>query len=568
MARKSRVTAPTANHECNKTPYRAAVYLRLSDEDREDMEQNSIGNQKKIALNYLKSHSDISLVEIYADNGFSGMSYDRPDFFRMKGDIEQGKVNCVIVKDISRFGREFILTGEYVEKFFPEHGVRLICINDGYDSIDENSDVSALIMPFKMIMNDNYSRDISKKIRTSIAAKINAGEFLPASGSVPYGYIRNPDEKTYDIDEESGDIVREIFMMRALGMSFSSIARTLNEKNIPSPGKLRLIRGLTTAEKYRDALWIRGTVRKITCDRVYIGERIHGKLKSDKIKGKKERRDENEWMVVENAHPSIVPRELFEKVQDVNRDELEKRSQFKTRTDPGADHRELLRGKIFCADCGRDMTGMKRCAKVGTQTPSGIYYDCREYKYSSGMRCGCHYISQETVMKVLTELLNSQVALSVDVEKLAYQLERIPKVKGHNDLLKQKLATVSSKKRNIESKIEQLIVDLTERIIDREEYEYIKGHYEIQLDGLRTEENRILSDLDKVRSLTAETERWVKAVKKYHRLPEIDRPLLDILVDKIMVHSDRSIEIILNYADPFRPITDYLSEIEAIDNAV
>ena len=414
MARKSRVTAPTANHESNKAPYRAAVYLRLSDEDREDMEQNSIGNQKKIALNYLKSHPDISLVEIYADNGFSGMSYDRPDFFRMKGDIEQGKVNCVIVKDISRFGREFILTGEYVEKFFPEHGVRLICINDGYDSIDENSDVSALIMPFKMIMNDNYARDISKKIRTSIAAKMNAGEFLPASGSVPYGYIRNPDEKTYDIDEESGDIVKEIFMMRALGMSFSSIARTLNERDIPSPGKLRLMRGLTTAEKYRDALWIRGTVRKITCDRAYIGERIHGKLKSDKIKGKKERRDEDEWLVVENAHPSIVPRELFEKVQDVNRDELEKRSQFKTRTDPGADYRELLRSKIFCADCGGEMTGIKRCAKVGAKTPSGVYYDCREYKNSSGIRCGCHYISQETVMKVLTELLNSQVALSVD----------------------------------------------------------------------------------------------------------------------------------------------------------
>ena len=144
----------------------------------------------------------------------------------------------------------------------------------------------------------------------------------------------------------------------------------------------------------------------------------------------------------------------------------------------------------------------------------------------------------------------------------------IPKVKGHNDLLKQKLAAVSSKKRNIESKIEQLIVDLAERLIDREEYEYIKSHYEIQLDGFRAEENRILSDLDKVRSVTSETERWVKALKKYHRLSEIDRPLLDMLVNKILVHSDRNIEIILNYADPFCPITDYLNEIEAIDNAV
>ena len=249
MARKSRYTDPVQADVPEQAAYQAAQYGRLSVEDGDDIERNSIGNQRKITAHYAMGRDDIVIVEHYFDNGYSGMNYDRPDFQRMMEDVERGKINCIIVKDISRFGREFVSTSEYVERILPNMGVRLICINDGYDSIREEADTDLLMLPLKMVMNDSYVRDISRKIRSGISAKMNSGEFLPAAGSIPYGYLRNVKENTYDIDSEAADVVKRIFTMRADGRAFNEIARTLNADGVPSPGRLRYERGLTVASQ-------------------------------------------------------------------------------------------------------------------------------------------------------------------------------------------------------------------------------------------------------------------------------------------------------------------------------
>ena len=542
----------------------AGEYGRLSVEDGDDIEQNSIGNQQKIILHYLEEHPEIKLVDTYYDNGYTGMNYERPGFIRMFKDLKSGRINCVIVKDISRLGRHFVMTSEFVERTFPEMGVRLICINDSYDSMDGNADASALTMPLKMVMNDYYVKDISNKIRSSISAKMTGGEFIPAAGSIPYGYVRNAEFTTYDIDPEPAEVVKKIYQLRAGGESFNAIARILNEKNIPSPGKLRLLRGITKAKKYENALWIRGTIRKICSDQVYIGNRIHGKVKRDKVGLEKKRRNEEEWQVIENAHPAIISVPLYEKVQQINKEELQRRGKFEHRAECGNDYRDLFRGMVFCAECQSPMGAGKGCARPNAKTPSRIFYDCNGYRYSAHAQCSSHYVRQETLMQAVTDTLNQQIQVAVDVEQLADRLKRMPKVILYQNDAESHYASVSAKRKNMEAKMEQLLIDLTQKVIDRREYDYMKKQYAKKYEELLQEETKALSDIRAKDAALSVTEKWLDAIKKYQKIPSIDRGLLELLVARIEISEDRTIKIILNYEDPYQPILEFLQRIEVV----
>lgn len=536
-------------------------------EDGDDIEQNSIGNQKKIGLHYLTEHPDIRFVDTYADHGYTGMNFKRPDFARMLEDLKSGRINCVIIKDISRLGRHFVLTSEYVERIFPGIGVRLISINDGYDSMDEHSDASALTLPLKMVMNDYYVKDISKKIRSGISAKMSSGTYLPSSSSVPYGYLRNPEAVTYDIDQEAADVVRRIFEMRAEGMGFNTIARVLNKEGIPCPGRLRYLRGIMKSEVYKDAGWLRGTVRKITQDSVYIGNRVHGKVKRDKIGMEKRRRGMEEWNIIENAHTPIISKELFDRVQEVNREELEKRGSFKERIGPDADYREILRKKVYCAECGSLMTAVKGCARPNAKTPSRIFYDCNVYRDSGHTRCSSHYIRQETIINAITNLLNQQVQIGVDMERLIEDVKRMPGVLSYQENVGQQHEDITKKRKKMELKMEQLLVDLTERLIDKGEYDYIKGRYQEQYEQLLEEEAKVGADKANLGTALQAAQKWIERLKEYQKIPSIDRRVIDLLVDSIYVNHKKQIKINLTYADPYQLLMDYLDKVGEVKHA-
>lgn len=566
MARKSRVEQNAVKIPINTKGFLAGLYQRLS-VDGDDIEQNSIGNQKKIGLHYLTEHPDIRFVDTYADHGYTGMNFKRPDFARMLKDLESGRINCVIVKDISRLGRHFVLTSEYVERIFPRMGVRLISINDAYDSMDEHSDVSALTMPLKLVMNDYYVKDISKKIRSGISAKMGNGTFLPSSGSVPYGYLRNPETVTYDIDQEAAVVVRRIFEMRSEGMKFNAIAKVLNKEGIPCPGKLRFLRGMTKSEIYQEAEWLRGTVRKITNDTVYIGNRVHGKIKRDKVGMKKRRRSAEEWNVIENAHTPIVSKELFDRVQEVNQKELEQLKSFKKRVGPSTDYRGILQGKVFCAECGSRMTAGKGCARPNAKTPSRIYYDCNGYKNSGHIKCGSHYIRQETIMDAVINLLNQQVKIGVDMARLIEDVKRMPRVLSYQENVGQRHASISAKRKNMELKMDRLLVDLTERLIDKTEYDYIKGKYQEQYEQLLEEETRAGADKASLDTALQTAQKWIECLNEYQKIPSVDRRVMDLLVDSIYVSREKQIKINLTYADPYQLLMDYLDKVEEVKHA-
>lgn len=563
MARKSRINVLNDVAVKEKVVL-AGEYGRLSVEDGDDIEQNSIGNQQKIVLHYLEEHPEIKLVDTYYDNGCTGMNYNRPGFLRMLRDLKSGRINCVIVKDISRLGRHFVMTSEFVEQTFPEMGVRLICINDSYDSNDFNADSSALTLPLKMVMNDYYVKDISNKIRSSISAKMESGEYIPSASSIPYGYIRNSELATYDIDLDTAEVVKEIYRLRAEGVSFTKIACVLNEKNIPSPGKIRFLRGLTKAEKYENAVWCRKTVSKICSDQVYIGNRVHRTVKRDKVGLDKKRRKEDEWKVIANAHPAIISNEVYEKVQEINLDELQRRKGFEQRIGFDEDYRELFRGKVFCGDCHSVMSARKGCARRNAKTPSRIYYECNNFIESSRTQCANHYVRQETLLKAVADTLNQQVKIAVDIEQLVEKLNNMPKVISYQNAKKDRYQSVFIQRKNMEAKIEQLLVDLTQGIIDRDEYSYMKKQYSKKYNDLLQEETQALSDMREKNAALSVTGKWLETIRKYQKLPVIDKALMDLLVERIEVSKDKTIKIILNYKDPYQPVMEFMNRIEVL----
>lgn len=569
MARKSRFIADV-REEKKSAVLLAGIYTRLSIEDEDDEEQNSIGNQKKIVLDYLKDKTDVVAAEYYVDNGYTGMNFNRPDFQRMLNDLRTGKINCVIVKDISRLGRHFVMTGELVEKIFPMMGVRLICINDDYDSADEKCDSAALLMPFKMVMNDSYVKDISKKIRSSISAKMNSGEYLPSASSIPYGYIRNPEKNTFDVDEETAPVVVRIFEMRASGMALNTIAKTLNEEGVLCPGKLRYVRGITKAAKYENALWIHGTLRKILMDQVYIGNRVHGRIKRDKLGMDKTRRSTEEWQVIENAHPAIVSNELYERVQKAMNQAVAKQKAYKKQDAPETDYREVFREKVYCGDCG---SMMRACKGLGRANENGerkafLYYDCGKFLDSGRAVCKAHYIRQEEIMDALKNALNTQLCAAIDFEAFVKEVRSMPKVVHYESSVKNQLTGVQSKRRNIEQRLEQLIVDLTDGLIDKQEYTYAKKRYHQELERILEEENKLFTSSKRFENIVTSSERWLQMLKEYQSIPNIDRTAVGFLVRRICVFQNRRIELILNYEDPFRLVAEYLNQIpEVMENA-
>ncbi len=569
MPRKSRYNSVRCENiiESSAT-YEAGLYIRLSSENGDYEEYNSIGNQKKIGLDYVKDRADVHLRKIYVDNGYSGMTFNRPDFLEMMKDIDTGLINCIIVKDISRLGRHFIRTSEYVDKIFPYKGVRLICINDNFDSMNEQADTSLLLLPFKMVMNDSYVHDISRKIRSSITTHMKNGDFLPPAGSVPYGYIRNPQTNTYDIDTETFEVVIRIFEMRAKGMKYNTIAKALNMDGIPSPGKIRFLRQVTVNPKYERAEWNRKTVKHICNDLTYVGSRVHGKVKRDKVGEVKKRRDESEWMIIPDAHVPIISDELFEKVQIVNQQELKTEADKIKRPDVEDDMRDLLRGKVICGDCKAVMTAMKGIPRANSRLPSFIFYNCGEYLNSQHRRCCNHYIRGEDVKHALKTLLDKQINLMVNFESFMDEVSHMPKMTKYQMELQKRKLYLRKQRAALREKIDNMLEDLARGIIDRDMYEYAKKHYEEEMNNIMLEENEISISIGKLEKTLSTASQWVETIKRYEKLPEIDRELVDKVVDYIEVYSNKEILIHLTYGDPFAYLKDYIQKIPEVKRFV
>lgn len=550
MARKSRVVGKVQEQLAElEYKWKVAIYVRLSVEDGDDVEQNSIGNQKKLCMAYMQGMQDVTLVNVYMDHGFTGMNYNRPGFQDMYDAIVRGDVNCIIVKDVSRFGRHYIITSEYLQRTFPDMGVRFVAINDDYDSLHPNIDVEGLLLPFKMILNDSYAKDTSKKIRSSISAKMNAGEYLPSRSSIPFGYIRNPEKNTFDIDVEVAPIVVRIYEMRAEGMAYNSICRILNSEGVPSPGKIRYMRGISRDKRFKDAEWIARTLRKLLADPVYLGSRVHGKVKRDRLGEEKKWRPQEEWQILDGMHEAIISQVLFDAVQVVNQNERKRVQNYGTGGVLVHDLRNILRDKLYCGDCGSKLSAGKRNQRKTSSLPPAIYFNCGEYIYSNRTRCTNHYIAQDKIEKAIMSALESQVRLASDIEILIDSYtSSLTTRSSESDILQ----GIRVKRKNLEAKLERLLMDLTSGLIDKEEYDFTKERYLQELSVIQETEIDAERAVARVKESIIEARQWLDGIRQFRKVPELTKNLVDLMIDRILIYEGGGIHIKLNYSDPYK----------------
>ena len=553
MARKSRkntgavIEAPVQISNYFPT----AIYVRLSIENSgKDDDGDSIANQISFCKAYLAEHTDLKLYDIYEDNGEKGTNFDRPEFKRMMDDIRSGKVKCVLVKDLSRFGRDYIEAGEYLEKIFPFMGIRFISISDGYDSLNCDDAESALMIPLKNMINDVYAKDISRKIITSFRARQEKGEFLPAFA--PYGYVKSKEVAyRYEIDQETAPYVRMVFEWKAEGVSHNEICKRLNDMGAVTPARRKVDLGIWRAEKYKHTVWHGRTIIDIMKNPTYTGCIVYGRIPKSLYEGiKMHRAPEEEWRYVPDAHEPIISQELFDKVQKMFADRAEK---FKAKMDENAPLRELVtnhfKGKIYCGDCGKRMRFVKPTDKRYPVDQDHAVYVCGGYLDSGYSRCSRHSIRYPVVADAVLAAINIQLELALKQEQLVRQMRGSVKEKNLIDKYVGQINYLSQELKKINGKRESLFENFAEDILDEAEYQFAKKKYDdeaAEIEKKLTVEKAKKVQLDDILSLSNE---WLVAIHEAENVTEIDVGLVKHLVSAVKIFEDNRVEVELNFGD-------------------
>ena len=553
MARKSRkntgavIEAPVQISNYFPT----AIYVRLSIENSgKDDDGDSIANQISFCKAYLAEHTDVKLYDIYEDNGEKGTNFDRTEFKRMMDEIRSGKVKCVLVKDLSRFGRDYIEAGEYLEKIFPFMGIRFISITDGYDSLNCDDAESALMIPLKNMINDVYAKDISRKIITSFRARQEKGEFLPAFA--PYGYVKSKEVAyRYEIDQETAPYVRMIFEWKAEGVSHNEICKRLNDMGAVTPARRKVDLGIWRAEKYKHTVWHGRTIIDIMKNPIYTGCIVYGRIPKSLYEGiKMHRAPEEEWRYVPDAHEPIVSQELFDKVQKMFADRAEK---FKAKMDENAPLRELVtnhfKGKIYCGDCGKRMRFVKPTDKRYPIDQDHAVYVCGGYLDSGYSRCSRHSIRYSVVADAVLAAIKMQLELALKQEQLIRQMRGSVKEKNLIDKYVGRVNYLSQELKRINSKREALFENFAEGILDEAEYQFAKKKYDdeaTEIEKKLTVEKVKKVQLHDILSLSNE---WLEAIHKAENITEIDAGLVKHLVSSVKIFEDNRVEVELNFGD-------------------
>lgn len=393
------------NKISEKKKYRTGLYYRLSKEDGDKIESDSISNQRLIIKNYLKGRDEFCVVDEYIDDGYSGANFDRPDFTRLYEDLKTGAVNCVIVKDLSRFGRNYIEVGRYLERLFPMMGVRLIAINDNYDGEAEKKNSDAITIPVKNLMNDVYCREMSTKVKTLLDAKRKRGDCV--SNFVPYGYKKSLKNRSkLEIDEDAAEIVRQIIVWKMEGVSDQGIADNLNNAGILSPLEYRLEAGQHFTENFKrngTAVWNSKSVYRILHCETYTGTMVQGKNKKIDYRSKNiVRMPEKNWVRVADMHPAIIDKETYDKVQTLLLKD--------TRVAPGENSVSILSGFVECGDCHGKMV----YRTSNWKNKKYFYMICKTYK--TDRSCSTHNISADKLYEIVLNEIRAQAEIAVRLE--------------------------------------------------------------------------------------------------------------------------------------------------------
>lgn len=528
-----------------KQIYHAAIYVRLSKEDGDvkdaaKAESNSISNQKNLIKDFLKDKEDIVVVSERVDDGYSGSNFDRPGFQMMMEDIKRGTVDCVIVKDLSRFGREYIDSGKYIERLFPALGVRFIAVNDHIDSKEEGGR-DDIVVPFKNLMNDAYCRDISIKIRSHLEVKRKNGEYIGAF--TPYGYKKDETDRNRLVpDLYAAGVVKEIFRMKLHGMSQTAIAECLNRQGVLSPMEYKHSLGIRIQDNFKtheQAEWSSMSVRRILENEVYIGTLVQGRHSTPNHKIKKiVEKPEEEWIRIEDSHEPVIGKREFSIVQRL--------LGMDTRTSPNEEEVYVLSGLAVCADCGAPM--IKRNVPAGGKIYS--YYICS--KNAATKECGTHRIPKEKLENLVFEVLQTHIANVLDTGRILEYINTVPFQELEiRELERQKEAKEQEITRCWELR-DMLYEDLKDGIVSKEDYAELYEGYNSRRKKAEETVRKLRHEIKNVLEAKTDKYEWLRYFEAYQDIRKLSRVAAVELIDRVRVFDKKHIEIDFNFQDCFQ----------------
>ena len=569
MARKSRKDLIRAANSGQALPeqqqtaaptemvYTAVGYARLSVlETRDRKDSEALQNQKALIREYIQGQKGLKLLSIFEDNGETGTNFRRPGFEAMMETVCAGKANCIVVKDLSRFGRDYIEAGNYLDHVFPSMGVRFISIGDGYDSADATT-ADCLIVALKNLMNQVYSKDISRKSGSILREKIKRGEFI--GGYASYGYIKDPEDKhRIIVDPEAAEVVRAIFQKRLEGASNAAITRWLNDSGILSPCCYRYQKGILIDQRYAQPKpWGIETVKKILSSQVYLGHMVQGRRRSEFYAGIPDRLlPKSEWTIVENTHEAIISQEDFEAVQALceakNRGYHARLGKY----DYLGKSENILRGLVYCGDCGRPMVRYKQVVKGKKVT---YHYMCPNYAAMLD-KSGCAYkfLREDILLDTLSQLIGKEIEQAVDAVQLAKRLSE--GTEGQIAVRATELRRLNLELERVQSRKKSTMQDFLAGTLAWAEHERLKSCFaeEIerlseQITVLRTEQQR------QSETLTVDNP-WLRTFSGLRRPNHLTKELAQTLIQHITIYADDKIEVVFKYRDEREQLLTAINE--------
>lgn len=526
------------------------LYLRLSREDGDKYESDSISSQKDILLDFVSKNGDLRVFDTYIDDGYSGTNFNRPRFKDMEEDLRAKKIDCIVVKDLSRFGRNSIEIGNYLTVLFPYLKTRFICINDNVDSFLDPESLDNLSTKFKNLINDEYCRDISLKVKSALTMKRECGQFIGSFAS--FGYKKAPeDNHRIIVDEDSAEIVRKIFSAFIGGESIRAIVRRLNYEKVVPPGLYKKLNnpnynpnGVTDG-----SVWTQRTVKRILTNRMYVGDMVQNVMNTVNYRVQKCRAvDKENYIVVENTHEPIISRKDFGFVKGLlSRD---------TRESPKTQELNVLAGFIKCGDCRRGM--IKK--KINNGWKEYSYYICSTYKNKGKNLCSKHTIKSDKVENAVFEFIKFNIKLVLEIEPILELINGSPLRVNASNRLKTVLNAQETELIKTAKLKEELYPDYKAGLIDYSEYENIREKYASKICEIEDRIVAIKSKIEEIEKGISPENSFIKSFKEYHNITQLTREIVCALIENVYVYENDKIEIVMKFKDEYDAIIEYVNE--------
>lgn len=531
----------------------AAVYLRLSKFGNGKLNGDSIENQEMIVRAYLKKKADIQIGRVFIEDGHTGTVFDRPVFNEMMEEVHAGKYNCVVVKDLSRFGRNSLDATDYVTNKFPEMDVRFISVQDDYDSKLDTEGKSQMYIMIDNFINELYSKDISKKSCVVLRSKRKQGLFI--GGYAPYGYKKAEDNKyVLEVDEEAAAVVRQIYEWRAEGQGYAEMYNRLNRMHIPSPTYYKYLKGIMTnySKTGKAYPWSKHVLYDILRNETYLGNVVQGKqLASFYLNQELKPVGKDKWIVVERTHEAIISRKLFDRVQAVNESKCSAYKQNANKYNlPKVEN--LYTGFIFCGDCGY---AMKMVRSLSTNKDKAYYnFKCGNYYMHGKEYCTAKKIRKEDLDQTVLSAIKLNISLFADLQKEIERLKQNPIVRLKTKETQRKIKELQLQEDKVSRIRAGLYDDCKEGLLSNEEFVEMRDVYTQQLEEIRMKISRLESD-NAFRIVDTRVEgTWAKAIREYKNPKKITRELIETLIERIDIYEDSRMKITFKCMDEFEKL--------------